>query len=116
MENFDINKIQLTIQTPGIKITEAMNDSIIIRIEKLGGIYPRVKKCEVLLQKEKANSLNKCFGEIKFFVPGKIIFSKVAGSTFKVVLDSIFEDLEDQLKRLMNKRAKEKKKTSLTSL
>ena len=93
-----------------------MNDSIITRIEKIGGIYPRVKKCEVLLKKEKANRINKCSGEVKFFIPGKIIFSNEEGATFKIVLDSIFEDLEDQLKRIMNKRAKEKKKISLTSL
>ena len=106
MKTFDINKIQLTIQSPGIVIDEKLQNYLISKIDKLGRTYLRIKKCELVLRLEK-NSQNKNFiTEGKLFVPRNILFAKQRDVNFKIASRKMFDDLFDQLLKHKEKRQK----------
>ena len=76
MKTFDVNNIQMKIQSPGIELGGVLEDYLINQIEKLGKIFPRIKKCEILFREEKNNKMKKFVVEAKLFVPENIHFSK----------------------------------------
>lgn len=76
MKTFDINNIQLKVQSPGTVVSIDLEKYIINQVEKLGKTFSRIKKCEMLLKVER-NGRNKNFMvETKLFAPDTILFSK----------------------------------------
>jgi ribosomal subunit interface protein len=97
MHSFDINKIQLKIQSPHVRVNDEFNDYMIEQIEKLGKIYSRIERCEIMLHTRKNDQKEFCEVEIKIFVPGKILFAKEQKSNFRLSAQSVFEDLHNQI-------------------
>ena len=100
MKTFDVNNIQLTIQSPGIDVSENLHELLIQQIEKLGKLNPRLKKCEIILHNEKNDKLMNCVLEAKIFVPENIFFSKKQDVSYQLAARKVFEDLHEQLFKL----------------
>lgn len=100
MKTFDVNNIQLTIQSPGIDVSENLREFLIQQIEKLGKLNPRMKKCEIILHNEKNDKLKNCVLEAKIFVPENMFFSKSQDVSYQLAARKVFEDLHEQLFKL----------------
>jgi putative sigma-54 modulation protein len=103
MKNFDVNGIQLKIQSPGTEINDALNDYIIGHIEKLGKIYGRIIKCEMVLSDEKSGIKKGSKAEVKLFLPGNVLFASGQEESFHVASKNVFADLEKQLRKFKEK-------------
>jgi ribosomal subunit interface protein len=95
--SFDINNIQLKIQSPHVTINEELNDYIILQIEKLGKLFHRIERCEAMLLTRKNDQKDVCEMEVKIFVPGKVLFAKEHKVNFRLAAQFVFEDLYNQL-------------------
>ncbi len=98
-ESFDINKIQLQIQSPHVTINEELNDYIIAQIEKLGKLFNRIERCEAMLLTRKNSQKEVCEMEVKIFVPGKTLFAKEHKANFRLAAQFVFDDLYAQLQK-----------------
>jgi len=103
MKTFDVNEIQLKIQSPGITLDQAMESHLIEQIEKIGQTYSRITGCEMLLRTEKNDKGQNCFIEAKIFIPGHMLFSKQHAENFQIASSKLFDDLRDQLVRIKEK-------------
>jgi putative sigma-54 modulation protein len=103
MKIFDINNIQLKIQSPGMSVSASLEGLLTRHIEKLGKTYPRIKKCEMLLRELKKKHDRNCMIEAKLFVPGNVLFAKDEEESFELAAKNMFEDLHDQLQRFKEK-------------
>lgn len=103
MKAFEINNIQLKIQSPNLVVDEKLNDYIIVQIEKLGKKYGRIKKCDVVLKVEKSDKKKNCAVEVKLYVPGQILFAGDKQEEFQVAAKMVFDDLSEQLSRFKEK-------------
>ena len=103
MKRFDVNDIQLEIQSPSITIDSKLEDKIVSRIEKLGKVFPRINKCVLLLKWEKDSRDKECLAEAKVFVPGEMLFSKQHEASFEMASKKLLDDIEDQLMRSKQK-------------
>jgi len=110
MKTFDINNIQLTIQSPGITISDELQTHLISQVEKLGKIFPRIIKCEILLRNETNSSMRNCVTEIKLFVPGNLFFSKEQEDNFSHAINKVFDDMHEQLYKMKDKKQDRRKK------
>ena len=65
MKIFDVNDIQLKIQSPGLVVDEVLEYYLLSHIEKLGKTFTRIniKKCELLLKEEKNGNRKNCLAE-----------------------------------------------------
>lgn len=99
LEAFDINKIQLKIQSPHVAINEELNDYIIAQIEKLGKLFNRIDRCEAMLLTRKNSHKDVCEIEVKIFVPGKMLFAKEQKANFRLAAQFVFDDLYNQLSK-----------------
>jgi len=109
MKTFDVNDIQLKIQSPGITVNEELENYLVTHIEKLGKTFPRIKKCELVLREEKNGSKKNCLAEAKLFVPGNILFARSQEDNFRLASKNMFDDLREQVVKV--KERFEKKKT-----
>lgn len=100
---FDINSIQLNIQTPGLKLDETLKNYLIAQIEKSGKFYSRIYRCEIMLRSIKNKEGNNCEIEIKMFLPGEILFVTDKKNNFKQASATAFEDLQFQLTKYKEK-------------
>jgi|ERR1017187_2069582 ribosomal subunit interface protein len=103
MNTFDINKIQLTIQSPHFKVNDELNNYLIAEVEKLGKTYSRIDKCEIVLRVIANKPMNNGEVEVKLFVPGNVLFATVKNSDFKLASKKVFEDLKEQLSKFKEK-------------
>ena len=103
METCDINKIQLTMQSPHFKVNKELNNYLLSEIEKLGKTYNRIDKCEIVLRTIADKTINKSEVDIKLFIPGNLLFATAKESTFKLAGKKVFEDLEAQLSEFKEK-------------
>jgi ribosomal subunit interface protein len=110
MKTFDINTIQLQIQSPGITVSEDLENHLISQIEKLGKIFPRIKKCEILLRNENESHNRNCVAEAKLFIPGNLFFSKEQEENFTIASNKVFDDLHDQIYKVKDKMKDVRKK------
>lgn len=69
MKTFNLNDIQLRIQSIDFDVNKELEGTIINGIEKLGKHFSRIKKCEVILKKEKNNR------NLGFIAEGKTFYS-----------------------------------------
>src|SRR3990172_3503196 len=99
MKSFDVNNIQLKIQSPGMSIPASLEDYLIRHIEKLGKTFSRIKKCEMLLRKLNKKHDRNCMIEAKLFIPGTMLFAKDEEESFELAAKQMFDDLRDQLQR-----------------
>ncbi len=110
MEAFDINKIQLKNQSPHVTVSDELNEYIITQIEKLGKIFNRIERCELMLLTRKNSQKDVCEVEAKLFVPGKVLFAKEQKANFRLSTQHVFDDLYNQLykfKGLLNEPGSE---------
>lgn len=94
---FDINEIELSIQSPNVSLRKELNDYIISQIEKLGKIFSRIERCEVMLHTRKNSQKEFCEVEVKVFVPGKVLFAKEQKVNFRLAAQLAFDDLNHQM-------------------
>lgn len=104
MKTFDINNIQLKIQSPDEHFDPAMEEYCVTQVEKLGVIMPRITGCEVMLTREKESHKKNSIAEIKLFVPGAVLFSKEQDENYRLAAKHAFDDVRDQLLKLKGKR------------
>ena len=97
MGKFDINSVQLKIQSPQITIDEKLNDYILARIEKAGKVFNRIERCEMTLRAEEDDRKNDCFVEAKLFVPGAVLFASDKKSSFRQAVQIVFDEIQGQL-------------------
>ena len=97
MKTFDINNIQLKIQSPDVHVNEELNTYILGQIEKLGKTFSRIERCEMMLKAEKNSKNQNCQIEGKLFVPGQVLFASSKSDHFRMAAKMMFEDLHDQL-------------------
>ena len=105
MKTFDVNNIQLSIQSPGMVVDDKLENYLVSHIEKLGKTFSRIKKCELLLREEKNGKKMNCMAEAKLFVPGHILFARSQEDNFKIASKNVFEELRDQLLKVKEKFA-----------
>src|ERR1039457_1869002 len=103
MNTFDINKIQLSIQSPHFKVNDEMHNYILSEVEKLGKTYNRIEKCEINLRVIANNTVDNGEVEAKLFVPGNVLFASVKNSDFKLASKQVFADLKEQLSKFKEK-------------
>ena len=112
MKTFDINNIQLQIQSPGINVDTTLENFLISHIEKLGKAFSNITKCEVVLKEQKDSKGKNCLVEAMLFIPGSMLFSKEHEDNFHLAAKGVFEDLHDQLmkakEKMQNKHAEVK--------
>src|SRR3569832_183850 len=100
---FDINNIQLKLQSPGITLEPFLEAHLLEQLEKLGKTFSRITGCEMLLKTEKLDKGQNCFIEAKLLIPGHMIFSKQQADNFKLAAAKLYDDLHDQLIRTKEK-------------
>ena len=105
MKTFNVNNIQLKMQSPSVRISSDLLNYIISHIEKLGNTYSRIKKCELIFKNENDSQNNNCVAEIKLFVPQNVIFAKDHCNNFRLAFKNVFDDLYEQLKKIKEKSA-----------
>ncbi len=103
MKKFDINNIQLTIQSPHINTHDEVNDYLISRIEKAGNTFAHIEKCEVVLRIDNNHKNKECEVDVKLFVPGNVLFAKEKESNFLLAAKNVFDDLQHQLQKIKEK-------------
>ena len=103
MKTFDVNNIQLKIQSPGMTVPASLENFLIAHIEKLGKIFPRIKKCETLLREQKDSRNKTCKIEAKLFIPRTMLFAADEADNFEFAAKNMFDDLRDQLLRYKEK-------------
>lgn len=103
MKTFNVNAIQLRIQSIGFDTGKELEDIIINEIEKLGKYFSRIKKCEVILKKEKDERNQGYIAEAKLFVPLNVLFAETRSTNFTLATKRMFDDLNDQLLRYKEK-------------
>ena len=103
MDTFDINKIQLKIQSPGVVVNEELNTYIHGQIEKLGKVYNRLEGCELMLREEKSSTKQNSTVGAKLFIPGEVIFASGKSENFKLAVKIVFDDLHEQLYKFKEK-------------
>jgi ribosomal subunit interface protein len=102
MNDFDINNIQLKIQSPEITVNDGINNLIIEHIEKLGRLFNRITKCEMMLRIEN-NRKHTCEADVKIFVPGNMLFATGKAADFVPAINEAFHDVHEQLMRYKDK-------------
>jgi ribosomal subunit interface protein len=103
MKAFDVNNIQLKIQSPGVELNEELSDLIIRQLEKLGKTFGNITGCEMMLKNEKDSKKKDCEVEAKIFVPGNMLFASAKDSNFRLASGMVFDDLHDQLYKYKEK-------------
>ncbi len=103
MKTFDINSIQLNIQSLHFKIDEDLHNYLLTEIEKLGKTYYKIEKCDLVLKLEKSSIGNDCIVDAKLFVPGTTLYSLANSNDFKLAAKKVFEDMREQLLRHKDK-------------
>jgi putative sigma-54 modulation protein len=103
MKEFDINEIQLKVQSPDMQIDGKTDEYINAQIEKLGKIFQRITQCEVMLKNEKDAKLKNCIVEVKLIVPGDIFYSSGRNEDLQQAIKLAFGDVRDQLTRFKEK-------------
>jgi putative sigma-54 modulation protein len=99
MKTFDVDNIQLKIQSPGMSIPSSLEEYLFRHIEKLGKTFSRIRKCEMLLRELNKKHDRNCMIEAKLFIPGTILFAKDEEGNFELAAKKMFDDLHDQLLR-----------------
>ncbi|HRH64757.1 MAG TPA: HPF/RaiA family ribosome-associated protein [Bacteroidia bacterium] len=97
MKAFDINEIQLTIQSPDFVMPVEFNNSILDHIEKLGKVYGRITKIDAIIKTVSSDKNENCQMEVKIVVPGQIFYAIEKKANFQLATKSVFEDLQNQL-------------------
>ena len=103
MKEFEINNIQLKIQTSNLDEDGKISNYIIEQIEALGKKYSRINKCEANLKLMKNDKKMNCLVEVKLFVPGQSLIAIDNQQTFKLASKMVFDDLKKQLVRFKEK-------------
>ena len=102
MNTFDINRIPLKIQSPHVTTNSALHTTILLEVEKLGKLFSRISKCEMMLRIDnKRNS--PCEVDIKVFVPGNMLYTRGRGDEFPPAVTQAFKDMHEQLRRYKEK-------------
>jgi putative sigma-54 modulation protein len=95
--------MQITIQSPHIKLSDKHEIFLITKLEHLGKIFNRIESCHVLIKKEKRNETDSLTIEAKLAIPGKDLFAKEWSESFELAIDKICADLEGQLRKKKEK-------------
>jgi ribosomal subunit interface protein len=103
MKAFDINNIQLKVQSPGVELDDELSNFIIRSLEKLGKTFGNITGCEMMLKNEKDSKKMDCEVEAKIFVPGNVLFASAKNSSFRLASGLVFDDLHDQLYKYKEK-------------
>jgi len=103
MKAFDVDNMQLKIQSPGVELDEELSSLIIRRLEKLGKTFGNITGCEMMLQYEKDSRKQDCEVEAKIFVPGNVLFASAKNTSFRIASGMVFDDLHDQLYKYKEK-------------
>lgn len=91
--------MQLQIESPHIETGNKLTSLIRSKFEHLGKRYDRIKRCDVVLRREKNDKQEYFFIEAKMEVPRTILFANDKAETFEIALDKVINDLEHQLNR-----------------
>lgn len=102
MNDFDINAIQLKIQAPGVSIDGDFNDFMLDQISKLGNLFSRIKKCELMLRSE-SNRKHIMEADIKLFIPGEILYASGQNADLRIAVIEAFHDVHEQLLKYKEK-------------
>jgi ribosomal subunit interface protein len=102
MNEFDINAIQLKIQSPELTLDETFHDFILDHITKLGNLFNRINKCEMMLRKESSRK-NMMEADIKIFVPGNMLYATGKHTDLRMAVTEAFHDVQEQLYRYKEK-------------
>ncbi len=94
---FDVNNIQLKLQSFDTTVNSDLLNYIISHIEMLGSSFTRILKFELILKNEKDSQVNNCIAEVKVFLPGNVFFASDHCGSFKLAFKNVFEELNDQL-------------------
>lgn len=108
MKTFDVNNIQIEIQSPGMTVDAALENTLISHIEKLGKIFPRINKCELILRVEKDSTRKICFAEANLFLPSHVLFARSREVDFETATQKLFHELHEQLVKVKEKFEKKK--------
>jgi putative sigma-54 modulation protein len=102
MSEFDINKIQLTIQAPDLTIDGPFNDLLLEHVEKLGSLFNRITKCEVMLRPESSRK-NLMEADVKIFIPGNMLYATGKNEDLRSAVIEAFHDIQQQLHKFKEK-------------
>ena len=97
MQIFDVNNIQLKMQSFDAKINSDLLNYIISHIEMLSSSFSKILKCELILKNEKNSQADNCVAEVKVFLPDNVFFASNHCGSFKLAFKNVFEELNDQL-------------------
>lgn len=98
MNNFDINKIQLKIQSPDLSLDDAFNNFLFDHISKLGYLFSSMLKCEVMLRPESSRK-HIMEVDVKIYVPGNMLYATGKNVDLHVATTEAFHDVYEQLHR-----------------
>jgi ribosomal subunit interface protein len=96
MTEFDINAVQLKIQAPDLSIDDAFHDFILDQISRLGNLFNRIKKCELMLRPE-SNRKHIMEADIKIYIPGSMLFASGKNTDLRTAVTEAFHDVHEQL-------------------
>ena len=98
MKEFDINNIQLKIQAPDLSLDGEFNNFLIAHISKLGKLFNRIIKCELMLRPE-SNRMHIMEADIKIFIPGEMLYASGKNVDLHAAVSEAFHDVHEQLHR-----------------
>lgn len=95
--------MQVIIDSPGIKLSEHLQQLIQSKTTHLARLNERIITCKAVLKREKNCNNQDSFMEVRLTLPGKILFAREQSETFEIALDRVIDDLESQLHRYKSK-------------
>jgi ribosomal subunit interface protein len=96
--------MQLTIESPGLKIDDKLEILIQSKFDDLEKLYGRITNSLVVLRKENDDRKKYFQLEAQLSVPKKILFANDKAETFEIALHKVIDDLEHQLHRYKEER------------
>jgi len=100
--------MQYIIQSPQLRISEETEIALQEKFDRLEKFFDRIQQCKIMLKKEKEGKQNYFVVEVKLAVPGNDLFASDQAESFEVAADTVFLQLESQLKKhkaKLNQRA-----------
>jgi putative sigma-54 modulation protein len=98
-----------TIQSPGLKIPEDLEQRIYTDLEKIEKIYPRIESCKVLMKEIKVEQKVNYQMEVTLQLPGGKIFLSERRESFEIGLKQIINKLKRLVVRYRDNQRKQKK-------
>lgn len=102
--------MQITVQSPKIKMSEKQEAFLNTKLNHLDRLYDRIESCQVVFKKEKTDARNSILVEVKLAVPGNDLFARESSDSFELAVDKVCANLESQLKRKKEKLSEQNRK------